>query len=63
MTFRLSNFLRGNRNPYGILVEAEGIRPRKPRKVTRKQAIKRTRKYSRKRARKNSIRKKYKIEI
>jgi hypothetical protein len=63
MTFRLSNFLRGNRNPYGMLVEAEGRRPRKLRKVTRKYTKKQPRKYSRKRARKNSIRKKYKIEI
>ena len=63
MTSRLSNFLRGNRNPYGMLVEAEGRRPRKLRKITRKYTKKQPRKYSRKRARKNSIRKKYKIEI
>ena len=63
MSARLSNFLRGNRNPYGMLVEAEGRRLRRPRKITRKYTKKQPRKYSRKRARKNSIRKKYKIEI
>jgi hypothetical protein len=63
MSARVANFMRGNRNPYGMLVEAEGRRLRKLRKRTRKYTRKQVRKYSRKRVRKNSIRKKYKIEI